>query len=114
MESTRQQKIARLIQKELGVIFQQTGRELFSGSIISVTKVYISKDLAIARIYLSLFTPGSKKDLLELIHRHAKEIRFQLGQHTRSQLRIVPELHFLEDDSLDYIDNIDHLLHENP
>lgn len=111
MESTRQHKIARLIQKDLGTIFQRMGRDLFSGAMITVTKVYITKDLSVAKIYLSLFATGSKPALMETIRHHGREIRHQLAQLTRQQLRTVPELHFLEDDSLDYIDNIDHLLH---
>ena len=111
MESTRQQKIARLIQKDLGIIFQQQGHDLFMGAMITVTKVIVSKDLSVARIYLSLFATKSKKELLDKIRNHTKEIRYQLAVRIKNQLRIIPELHFFEDDSLDYIDNIDHLLH---
>ena len=112
MESTRQQKIARLLQKDLGTIFQQLSREMFLGAMITVTKVIVSKDLSVAKIYLSLFATKDKADLMESIHGHNREIRYRLGQVVKNQLRAVPELHFLEDDSLDYIDNIDHLLHD--
>lgn len=111
MESTRQQKIARLIQKDLGNIFQQLSREMFSGAMITVTKVNVTKDLSAAKIYLSLFATKDKADLMESIHGHAREIRYHLAQLVKNQLRVVPELHFFEDDSLDYIDNIDNLLH---
>jgi len=111
MESTRQQKIARLIQKNLGMIFQQLGRDIFPGVLITVTKVYITKDLSIATIYLSLFTNGNKAELLGKIRQHIREVRHQLALRTKSQLRITPELQVFEDDTLDYIDNIDHLLH---
>ena len=113
MESTRQQKIGRLIQKDLGILFQQLGRDMFSGAMITVTKVYVTKDLSVAKVYLSLFATKDKPVLMESIRHHVREIRHLLAQRTKHQLRIVPELHFLEDDSLDYIDNIDYLLHEN-
>ena len=110
MESTRQQKISRLIQKDLGTIFQQESRNLFSGAMITVTKVQVTKDLAIARIYLSLFITTSKEELLESIRHHGREIRHMLARKVHDQLRVMPELHFFLDDSLDYIENIDNLL----
>lgn len=109
METTRQQKIARLIQKDLGTLLQQN-RSTYGGAMITVTKVYVTKDLAIARIYLSIFAPGGKTGVLELVRGHTREIRRELGSRERNQLRIIPELHFFEDDSLDYIENIEHLL----
>ncbi len=112
MESTRQQKIARLIQKDLGTIFQQLSREMFSGAMITVTKVYVTKDLSVAKAYMSLFATNDKADLMESIKGHNREIRYRLGQRIKNQLRAVPELHFFEDNSLDYIDNIDQLLHD--
>jgi len=112
METTRQQKIARLIQKDLGMIFQQESRNLFGGVMITVTKVNIAKDLSIARTYLSLFGTKDKEALLENIRLHTKAIRRELGIRVHNQLRIIPELHFFLDDSLDYIENIDHLLHQ--
>jgi ribosome-binding factor A len=111
MESTRQQKVARLVQKELGSYFQQESRTLFGGAMITVTKVHVSKDLAYARIYISLFGAKDKTGLLEKITGSGREIRHHLGLRTGKQLRIIPELHFFEDDSLDYIDRIDNLLH---
>jgi len=110
MDSMRQQKINRMIQKELGTAFQREARNLFNGAMITVTKVHISKDLAVAKIYLSIFNPGNKKGLLELVRQHGKELRYHLGQNLHNQLRIIPELQFFEDDSLDYIENIDNLL----
>ncbi|MFH1161283.1 MAG: 30S ribosome-binding factor RbfA [bacterium] len=114
MESTRQQKIARLIQKDLGMIFQQLGRDIFPGTMITVTKVHVTKDLSVARVYLSLYAPTSKTGLLEKIRQHIREIRHLLALRTKHQLRITPELQLFEDDSLDYIENIDHLLHDGP
>jgi ribosome-binding factor A len=110
METTRQQKISRLIQKDLGTIFQQESRTLFEGALITVTKVHVSKDLAIAKVHLSLFITTSKDDLLEKIRDHSREIRHHLAKRVHNQLRVIPELHFFMDDSLDYIENIDQLL----
>jgi ribosome-binding factor A len=110
METTRQLKIARLVQKDLGMIFQQQSHILFGGAMITVTKVHITRDLAIAKTYLSLFATRSKPELMESIRLHSKEIRRELGSRVHKQLRIIPELQFYLDDSLDYIDNIEHLL----
>ena len=110
METTRQNKISRLIQRELGEILRLEGRNLFKGAMITVTKVYITPDLSIAKVYLSLFATQNKDELLNNIMKHAGEIRGKLGNRIRHQLRAVPELHFYEDDSLDYIENIENLL----
>jgi ribosome-binding factor A len=110
METTRQQKIARLIQKDLGIIFQQESRNLFDGALITVTKVQISKDLSVAKVFLSLFLTKDKPALLEKIRHHGREIRHHLAGKVHHQLRVMPELHFFLDDSLDYIENIDLLL----
>jgi len=110
MESTRQQKIARLVQKEAGLIFQQESHELCRGALVTVTKANITSDLSVARIYLSLFATNDKKGLLDHIRYHGKEIRHRLGNRLHNQLRIIPELQFFLDDSLDYIDKIDDLL----
>jgi ribosome-binding factor A len=113
MESTRQQKISRLIQKDLGGIFQQQGQNLFRGALITVTKVYVTKDLSTCKIYVSLFATKDKNALLEAIRGHTREIRRDLAIKVRNQLRVIPELQFFLDDSLDYIDHIDQLLHDN-
>ncbi len=113
MESTRQQKISRLIQKDLGAIFQEQARNHFSGALITVTKVIVTKDLSMAKIYLSLFATKDKNALLEMIRTRTREVRHDLGTRVRNQLRVIPDLQFFLDDSLDYIDNIDHLLHDN-
>jgi ribosome-binding factor A len=110
MESTRQQKISRLIQKDLGIIFQQESRNLFDGALITVTKVQVSKDLAIAKVHLSLFITTDKQVLLDKIRHHGREVRHHLAQRVHNQLRVMPELQFYLDDSLDYIENIDNLL----
>jgi len=109
MTSTRQNKVARLLQKELGQIFVQEN-QLFGSKMITVTVVRITPDLAIAKIYLSVFNPGDDSDPLSEIQEHAGKIKNELGKRIRHQLRIMPELHFYLDDSLDYADNIDRLL----
>ena len=110
MTSTRQQKVARLIQKELGYYFQKESRNQFHGTLISVTVVRMSADLAIAKVYVSLFPPQKKEETLQLIRSHTKTIRHELAQRIKNQMRAVPDLIFFEDDSLDYAENIDNLL----
>ncbi len=112
METTRQQKINRLIQKELGEIFLLETKQM-RGVLVSVSIVRISPDLGNAKIYLSIFPSDKAKELLENIQNNAKSIRFDLGQRLGKQLRIIPELTFYLDDSLDYIDNIDRLLNKD-
>ncbi len=109
MENTRQQKIARLLQKELGEIFLLYARSV-QGTLISVTNVRVSPDLSIARIYLSIFPSEKSEILLNNIQDSVKSIRFELGNRVKNQLRIIPELSFFIDDTLDYLENIDNLL----
>ncbi len=112
METTRQAKIARLIQKEISEIFrQQTAKT--HGVIVSVSAVRVSPDLSIARVYLSVFPSEKAPELMESINKSAKTIRYELAQRVRFQLRKTPELTFFQDDSLDYIENIDHLLQKD-
>jgi len=110
VESTRQKKVSRLIQKEIAGIFLRNGKEYAPGKIISITKVRISPDLSFARIYLSIFPSTDNDHVLNVVQGHTPKIRFDLGHKVRSQLRIVPEIAFFIDDSLDYIDKIDSLL----
>jgi ribosome-binding factor A len=110
METQRQQKVSRLLQKELGEIFQREGSSLSNGKMVTVTVVRISPDLSVARVYLSIFPSDTDSVALNLIREHAREIRFELGKRVGKQLRIVPELAFFGDDSADYAENIDRLL----
>ena len=110
MESTRQSKISRLLQKDLSDIFQREGRNLFGSVMITVTKVNVTSDLSIARVYVSLFTTKDKNEILKLVKLHSKEIRFKLGQRIGRQVRVIPELQFYLDDSLDYLERIEKLL----
>ena len=113
MESTRQNKVSSLLQRDLGDIFQKQGRDLFGNSMITVTKVNVSRDLSSAKVYLSLFTTSDKAQLLEDIKRRTREIRYKLGKRIGKQVRIIPELQFYMDDSLDYIENIEKLLDDD-
>ncbi len=110
MESTRQQKVARLLQKELAAILQIEGKNLYGSALVTVTQVEVSKDFSFARIYISIFATGDKAQVIRNIEANKKEIRFKLGQHIKNQLRVVPELVFEMDNTLDYIENIDNLL----
>jgi ribosome-binding factor A len=108
--STRQNKISRLIQKELADYFQKEGLNTFHGKLISVTIVRITRDLSIAKIYLSIYPQEGADAVLGQIKQITKQIRGNLGKRVGKQLRIIPNLEFYIDDSLDYIDKIDNLL----
>ena len=111
MESERQRKINKLLQKDLGVIFQLESRNIVgTGAMITVTKVSVTKDLSIAKVYLSLFAAPDKEILIKQIQRKKSAFRNLLASKVRHQLRVVPDLVFELDDSLDYIENIDKLL----
>ena len=112
MESQRQKKVARLLQKDLGEIVSNLVRDKIPNVMVTVTKVIPTTDISIAKVYLSLFTVSDKQQTLKEITKHEKEIRHQLGNRVRHQLRVVPELHFFEDDTLDYIEKIDTLLQQ--
>lgn len=109
MEKTRLQKIERLLQKELGNLFQRQ-TQTTHGILVSVSVVRVSADLSVAKVYLSIFPSEKAQVLLEAIRGNTKTIRYDLGQRVRLQLRKIPELSFFIDDSLDYIENIDRLL----
>ncbi len=110
MESTRQKKVSRLLQKEMSEIFIKEAKNLTLGAMVSVSKVRISPDLGNAKIYISIFPSDKKEDIFSEINNHNSLIRRNLGLRVGKQLRVVPELQFYIDDSLDYIDNIDRLL----
>ena len=110
MNTTRQNKVSRLLQKELGMMFQRESGNVFLGQMITVTTVRITPDLAIAKIYVSIFPAKNKNDILELIREKTSFIRGEVGRKIKSQLRIIPELQFFVDDSLDYVEKIEALL----
>ena len=109
MQETRQNRISRLLQKELSVIFQEQTRAMH-GTMVSVTRVRISPDLSICTAYLSVFPSEKGEEIINNVNANEKTIRYELGTKVRHQLRIIPELRFFIDDSLDYIDHIDELL----
>ena len=109
METTRQNKISRLLQKELSEIFLLQTKAI-PGVLVSVSAVRISPDMSIARVYLSIFPSEKSEEMVKNINNNMKSIRFELGTSVRHQLRIIPELKFFVDDSLDYIEKIDALL----
>jgi len=112
MESTRQRKVARLIQKEMADIILHNNAELAPGKMISVTTVRVSPDLSLAKIYVSIFPSNNSNLILEVLKNQASRLRFEIGHKVRNQLRIVPEIAFFLDDSNDYIENISNLLKE--
>ena len=109
MQETRQNRIARLLQKELAEIFPAQTRAMH-GVLVSVTRVRISPDLSICTAYLSIFPSDNAQQMLDNIRRNEKSVRYELGQRVCNQLRIIPELRFFIDDSLDYLEHIDQLL----
>ncbi len=109
METTRQNKIARLLQKELSDIFLLQTKAMH-GVLVSVSAVRISPDLSVARAYLSVFPSDRGEEIIKNVNANMKSIRYELGTRVRFQLRIIPELKFFLDDSLDYLEHIDELL----
>ena len=112
MDSTRQNKIERLLQKNISEIFQLESRKYFGNAMATITKVRVSSDLSLAKVYISIFTPANtdKNTVIENARLHIKEIKHKLGTKIKNQLRAIPELDFYIDDSLDYIGNIEDLL----
>lgn len=117
IENNRQKKIAGVLQKDLVDILQGAARSGgLTNVIISVTKVNVTVDLSVAKVYLSIFPHNKGKELLEGIQSNAPLIKHDLAQRVRHQLRKVPNLTFYVDDSLEYIENIEKSLkgEENP
>ncbi len=112
MESTRQHKIARLIQKDLSDIFLRYARTL-GGTLISVSEVRVSPDLAIAHVYLSIFPQDKVAATMEKIEENKGKFRGEMGTLERHQLRIIPELNFHIDETIDRMERIDELLHSD-
>ena len=110
IESTRQQKVARQIQTDLAEIIRQKGMGTYKGAMVSVTGVKVSPDLSFAKVYLSIFPSNQSEQVLKIVNESSKSLRGELGRMVSKQFRIVPELAFFIDDSLDYIEKIDQLL----
>ena len=110
MASIRQEKVASLLKRDLSEIFQREGTNYLPGQMITVTTVRIAPDLSFAKVFISLFPSDDKKADLEKVKLHTSEVRKHLGNRVKHQLRIVPEIAFYIDDSLDYAERIDELL----
>ncbi|MCC7331349.1 MAG: 30S ribosome-binding factor RbfA [Flavobacteriales bacterium] len=102
MSTIRQNKVARLLMKELSIIFQQNGLTWFPNTMVSVTVVRVAPDFSFAKIYLSVFGDIEPKECIKAANLQVKMIRGMLGKKIKSQLRIVPEIAFYLDDSIDY------------
>lgn len=112
METKRQEKIARMIQKDLGEIFMLYAKKM-RGTLISVTNVKITPDLSISHAHLSIFPSEKSQEVIEQVQRDSKSIRYELGKRLKD-MRIIPELNFHLDRTLDYLDNIDRILQSDP
>ena len=112
METTRQQKIAKQIQKDVAEIFQKEGAGIVRGALVTVTAVRISPDFGYAKIYVSVFPFDRSTAVMAVLDKQNWLLRRSLGQRVHNQLKTVPEIQFFLDDSLEYIDNIDQLLRE--
>lgn len=110
MESVRQQKVSRLLQKELGFLFQSALRHLCQGNMVSITVVRVTPDLSFARIYVSVFPTAEPAKSVAHLNENLSEISHALYQKIRNQFRKMPEIRFYYDDSLDYADRIDEIL----
>jgi ribosome-binding factor A len=112
MTTTRQNKVSRLLQKELGEYLQRNGSGLTGGKMVTVTVVRISPDLGVAKVYLSIFPGDGAQEALQSLSDKAGLFRKEMGKRLRNQLRHIPEIAFFLDDSLDYIDRIENLLND--
>ncbi len=110
--SIRQEKYAALLQQELASVFTEKRSEFFKNAFITITKVSVSPDLAHAKVYLSLLQADDKEELLGVINFHNKHIRQELAAKIRKQVRIIPELAFFVDDSLDYVFHMEKVFNE--
>jgi ribosome-binding factor A len=109
MESKRQQKFAGVIQQDLAAIFQREGMNYLPSTLITITKVRVTPDLAIARVFLSFFNSNNPQQALQHIKLHANEIRYKLGARIKDQVRIIPQLEFFVDDTGEYVERMDKL-----
>jgi ribosome-binding factor A len=116
-ETNRQKKIATVLQKDLVDVLQKSAQSGMKGVIISVSKVNVTPDLGVAKVYLSIFPSDKRAELVKGVQSNTALIRHEMAARTRNQLRRMPELLFFGDDTLDYIEKIDSSLDgkdENP
>jgi len=108
METKRQKRIAKIIQQDLAEILQgEIRRAGIKNLLISVTKTYVTPDLTLARVYVSVFPSEKADEVLEALRQNAKQIKHAVARRVRYQLRKMPDLEFYRDDSLDYIEKIE-------
>lgn len=112
IESKRQQRFAGVIQQDLAEMFQREGNVWAPGAFVTVTKVRVTPDLAIARIYLSFLNTQTAKDDIATIKTKTNEIRYKLGARIKHQARIVPQLEFFLDDTNEYVEHMDKIFDE--
>ncbi|HUH19917.1 ribosome-binding factor A [Albibacterium sp.] len=112
IESKRQQRFAGIIQKDLAEIFLREGNIWLPGVMITVTRVRITSDLGIARVYLSFLPVKDPQEALEKIRHHGNEVRYKLGTRIRNQTKSIPVLEFYVDDSNDYVEHMDKIFEE--
>lgn len=109
-QSTRQQKVARELQRDLAEIIRSKGMAAFGGAMVTVSEVRVSPDLSIAKVYVSVFPSSKQEEVMKILEESGKSIRGELGRQVAKQLRIVPELDFYLDTTLDYVEHIEELL----
>ncbi|MBB4109168.1 MULTISPECIES: 30S ribosome-binding factor RbfA [Pedobacter] len=109
MESKRQQKFAGVLQEELAQVFQREGAAFLPNTLVTITRVRVSPDLAVAKVYLSFLNTNNTTLSINTVNAHAGEIRYKLGSRIRHQVRVVPELTFFVDDTNEYVERMDHL-----
>ncbi len=109
-QSTRQQKVSRELQRDLSEIIRSKGMAAFGGAMVTVSEVRISPDLSIAKVYVSIFPSAKQEKVMKMLEEDKRRLRGELGRQVAKQLRIVPELDFYLDTTLDYAEHIDELL----
>ncbi|MCJ0741602.1 MULTISPECIES: 30S ribosome-binding factor RbfA [Pedobacter] len=109
MESKRQQKFAGLLQEELAAIFQREGSAYLPNTLVTITKVRVSPDLAVAKVYLSFLNTDNTRLSVATVNAHANEIRYKLGARIRHQARTIPTLSFFVDDTNEYVERMDQI-----
>jgi len=107
MESKRQQKFAGVLQQDLAAIFQREGMNYLPNTLVTITKVRVTPDLAIARVFLSFFNNANVQQSLQIVKSHANEIRYKLGARIKDQVRVIPQLEFFVDDTNEYVERMD-------
>jgi ribosome-binding factor A len=110
--SIRQEKYGKLLQKELADVFMENRSALFDNAFITISNVTVSPDLGYAKVYLSLLQVKDKEAMMKMINAHGKTIRHELAHKIRKQVRIIPELQFFIDDSLDYVFHMEKVFQE--